>query len=135
VVAYPTDAGEVPFQDGPFTIAASRDAPIATGAPFPIVLFSHGGAGTIKAGGSPLPYAAHLMSLAREGFIVVAPFHPGSKRPGEAREDRPRQIHKALNAMFVDPRFATHADPNRLGMMDFLTAARSRSSSPARFPI
>jgi len=119
VVVYPTGAGEVLFQDGPYTIAASRDAPIATEAPFPIVLFSHGGGETIKAGGSPLPYAALLTSLAREGFVVVAPFHPGSKRPREALEDRPRQIHKALNAMLADPRFATRADPNRLGMMGF----------------
>jgi predicted dienelactone hydrolase len=118
-VVYPTGAGEVPFQDGPYTIAASRDAPIATGAPFPIVLFSHGGASTLTAGGSPLPYAALLTSLAREGFVVVAPFHPGSKDPREAREDRPRQIHKALNAMLADPRFAAHVDPNRLGMMGF----------------
>jgi predicted dienelactone hydrolase len=50
---------------------------------------------------------------------VVAPFHPGSNQPREALEDRPRQIHKALNATFADPRFATHADPNRLGMMGF----------------
>ena len=119
VVAYPTGADEVPSRDSAFTIAASRDAPIATGTPFPIVLFSHGGAGTLKAGGSPLPYADLLTPLAREGFVVVAPFHPGSKNPGEAREDRPRQIHKALNAMLADPRFATHADPNRLGMMGF----------------
>ena len=115
-VAYPTGAGEVPFQDGPYTIAASRDAPIATGARFPVVLFSHGGAGTLKAGGTPLPYADLATSLAREGFIVVAPFHAGSERP---LEDRPRQIHKALNAMLADPRFATHADPDRLGMMGF----------------
>ena len=119
LVAYPTDATEAPFQVGPFTIAASRDAPIASGARFPVVLFSHGGGGTIKAGGSSLPYAGLVTSLAREGFIVVAPFHPGSKRPREALEDRPRQIHKALNATLADPRFATHADPNRLGMMGF----------------
>ena len=119
VVVYPTGAGEVPSQDGPFNIAASRDAPIATGAPFPIVLFSHGGGRTLTAGGSPLPHAALFTSLAREGFVVVAPFHPGSKTPGEAREDRTRQIHKALNAMLTDPRFATHADPNRVGMMGF----------------
>jgi predicted dienelactone hydrolase len=119
LVAYPTDAAEVPFQDGPYTVAASRDAPIASGARFPVVLFSHGGGGTLKAGGSPLPYGDLATSLAREGFIVVAPFHPGSKDPREAREDRPRQIHKALNAMLADPRFATHADPNRLGMMGF----------------
>ena len=119
VVVYPTGAGEVPSQDGPFNIAASRDAPIATGAPFPIVLFSHGGGRTLTAGGSPLPHAALFTSLAREGFVVVAPFHAGSKTPGEAREDRTRQIHKALNAMLTDPRFATHADPNRVGMMGF----------------
>jgi predicted dienelactone hydrolase len=119
LIAYPTDTVEIPFQAGPFTIAASRDAPIASGARFPVVLFSHGGGGTIKAGGSPLPYAALVTSLARQGFVVVAPFHPGSKRPREALEDRPRQIHKALNAMQADPRFATHADPNRLGMMGF----------------
>ena len=119
LIAYPTHAVEVPFQIGPFTIAASRDAPIAEGARFPVVLFSHGGGGTLKAGGSSLPYAALATSLAREGFVVVAPFHPGSKEPREAREDRPRQIHKALNAMQADPRFATHADPNRLGMMGF----------------
>jgi predicted dienelactone hydrolase len=119
LIAYPTDAAEVPFQDGPYTIAASRDTPIASGARFPVVLFSHGGGETIKAGGSSLPYAALLTSLAREGFVVVAPFHPGSKRPREALEDRPRQIHKALTAMLADPRFAMHADPSRLGMMGF----------------
>jgi predicted dienelactone hydrolase len=116
LIAYPTDAAEVPFQDGPYTIAASRDTPIASGARFPVVLFSHGGGETIKAGGSSLPYAALLTSLAREGFVVVAPFHPGSK---QALEDRPRQIHKALTAMLADPRFAMHADPSRLGMMGF----------------
>lgn len=57
VVAYPTDAAEAPFQDGPYIIAASRDAPIASGARFPVVLFSHGGGGTLKAGvaRSPMP--------------------------------------------------------------------------------
>jgi predicted dienelactone hydrolase len=116
LVAYPTDAAEVPFQDGPWTLAASRDAPIASGARFPIVLFSHGGGGTLKAGGSPLPYADFATSLARQGFIVVAPFHPASERPLEAR---PRHVHKALETMLADTRFAAHADPIRLGMMGF----------------
>jgi len=116
LVAYPTDATEVPFQDGPWTIGASRDAAIASGPRFPIVLFSHGGGGTLKAGGSPLPYADLATSLAREGFIVVAPFHPVAERPLDAR---PRHVHKALGTMLADPRFATHADPIRLGMMGF----------------
>lgn len=116
LVAYPTDVAEVPFQDGPWLVAASRDAPIASGTRFPIVLFSHGGGGTLKAGGSPLPYADLATSLAREGFIVVAPFHPGAERP---LEDRPRHVHKALDTMLADPRFAAHADSNRLAMMGF----------------
>jgi predicted dienelactone hydrolase len=116
LVAYPTDVVEAPFRDGPYTITASRDAPIAPRARFPVVLFSHGGGGTIKAGGSSLPYAALATSLAREGFVVVAPFHPGTKRPFEGR---PHQIHKALDAMSADPRFSTHADPGRIGMMGF----------------
>lgn len=29
LIAYPTDEAEVPFQAGPFTIAATRDAPIS----------------------------------------------------------------------------------------------------------
>src|SRR5882672_8924727 len=58
LVAYPTDAAEVFFQDGLYSIAATRDAPIASGTRFPVVLFSHGGGETIKAGGSSLPYAA-----------------------------------------------------------------------------
>ena len=119
LVAYPTEATEAPFREGPWTIAARRDAPIAPGARFPVVLFSHGGGGTIKAGGSPLPNVELATSLAREGFVVVAPFHPGSQRPRDALEDRPRQIHRAFDAVQADPRFAAHIDPNRLGMMGF----------------
>ncbi len=116
LVAYPTDVAEAPFKDGPWVVDATRDAPIAPVARFPIVLFSHGGGATLKAGGSPLPYADLASSLARAGFIVVAPFHPGAHRP---LEDRPRHVHKALEAMLADPRFGPHADSNRLGMMGF----------------
>jgi predicted dienelactone hydrolase len=54
--------------------------------------------------------------LARQGFIVVAPFHPATSRPPV---DRPHQIHEALDLMLADPRFAGHADPARLGMIGF----------------
>jgi predicted dienelactone hydrolase len=55
----------------------------------------------------------------QEGPFTIAPFHPGSRLPREALEDRPCQIHKALDAMLADPRFATRADPSRVGMMGF----------------
>jgi predicted dienelactone hydrolase len=112
LIAYPTEAAEVSFEEGPIRLLASRDAPIAAGARFPIVLFSHGGSGP----GTPLVYRDLLLHLAREGFIVIAPFHPGTEKPFV---DRPRQIHKALDSVLADPRFSKHADPDRIGMAGF----------------
>jgi predicted dienelactone hydrolase len=113
LIAYPTAAAEVLLQVGPFTIAASRNAPIASGARFPLVLFSHGNG---RSAGTSLVHRDLLASLAREGFIVVAPFHPGTERP---LIDRPRQVRKAVDAMLADARFSTRADPARVSMIGF----------------
>ena len=113
LIAYPTAEQEVPFQAGAFTISASRDAPIASGAKFPIILFSHGNG---RRGGTSLLHRDLITFLARQGFIVVAPFHPGTNEP---LVDRPRQIKKALDAMLADRRFAAHADQSRMGMIGF----------------
>ena len=43
LIAYPTEAAEISLEEGPFRFSASRDAPVAGGAGFPVVLFSHGG--------------------------------------------------------------------------------------------
>jgi len=50
LIAYPTEAAEVSVDEGPIRLVASRDAPVAGGARFPVVLFSHGGNGP----GTPL---------------------------------------------------------------------------------
>ena len=113
LIAYPTEAAEGSVEEGPFRLSASRDAAVAAGARFPVVLFSHGGG---RSPGTPLVQRDLLLHLAREGFIVIAPFHPGTERPFV---DRPRQIHKALNSVLADPRFAKHADPDRIGMAGF----------------
>jgi predicted dienelactone hydrolase len=112
LIAYPTDAAEVPVEEGPISLVASRDAPLAAGARFPVVLFSHGGGGP----GTPLVHGDLLLHLARQGFIVVAPFHPGTEKPFV---DRPRQIRKALDSMSADPRFSQHAGRDRIGMVGF----------------
>ena len=112
LIAYPTEAAEVSVDEGPIRLVASRDAPVAAGARFPVVLFSHGGNGP----GTPLVHRDLLLHLAREGFIVIAPFHPGTGKPFV---DRPRQIHKALDSVLADPRFSKHADPDRIGMAGF----------------
>jgi predicted dienelactone hydrolase len=112
LIAYPTEATEVSVEEGPIRLLASRDAAVAAGARFPVVLFSHGGNGP----GTPLVHRDLLLHLAREGFIVIAPFHPGTAQPFV---DRPRQIHKALDSVLADPRFSKHADPGRIGMAGF----------------
>ena len=76
LIAYPTDAAEVSIEEGSFRFSASRDAPVAAGARFPVVLFSHGGG---RRPGTPLGHGDLLLHLARQGFIVVAPFHPGNQ--------------------------------------------------------
>jgi predicted dienelactone hydrolase len=113
LIAYPTEAAEVSVEEGPIRFSASRDAPVAAAARFPVVLFSHGGN---DPGTRPLVHHDLLLHLARQGFIVVAPFHPGTEKPFV---DRPRQIHKALEFMMADPRFSQRADPDRIGMVGF----------------
>lgn len=71
LVWYPTPVEAAPWQAGPFIVRAGRDAPIAPGR-FPVVLLSHGGGRT---GGSPMLLGQLSARLAREGFIVIAPFH------------------------------------------------------------
>jgi predicted dienelactone hydrolase len=113
LVAYPTEAAEVSVEEGSFRLSASRDAPVAAGARFPVVLFSHGGG---RPPGTPLAQRDLLLHLARQGFIVIAPFHPATERPFV---DRPRQVHKALDAVLADPRFSKRADADRIGMAGF----------------
>jgi predicted dienelactone hydrolase len=110
LVWYPTQATEVPWQAGPLPIPATRGAAVAAGR-FPVVLLSHGGGVT---GSSPLVLGELSSALARNGLIVVAPFHG---KVGLAA--RPLQVRQALDAMLADPRFKLHADPARLGTLGF----------------
>jgi predicted dienelactone hydrolase len=110
LVWYPTEADEVAWQTGPFIMPATRNAVVAPGR-FPVVLLSHGG-GT--GGGTPLILRDISAALARRGFVVIAPFHG---KAGLA--SRPPQIKRALEFVVADPRFASHVDPTRLGMLGF----------------
>jgi predicted dienelactone hydrolase len=88
LVWYPTDAEETPWDSNGFQIPATHDAPIAQG-PFPIVLLSHGGG---RGGGNPLTLRELAAVLARQGFVVIAPFHGTSRLL-----QRPFQIREALD--------------------------------------
>lgn len=120
MVWYPTQAAETPFQVGPYTVTAARDAPVADGGPFAATLLSHGHLG------SPLGHRELAQYLARSGFIVVAPTHigdsstPASPRPQrQVLEDRPRQASAALDNVLADPRFAPFIDRARIGAVGF----------------
>lgn len=110
LVWYPTPAEEASWQVGPFSIPAHHNAAVASGQ-FPIVLVSHGGGLT---GGSPLLLSSLSARLAREGFIVIAPFH------GKTRFlQRTRQVAAAFEAVMADPRFKSHIAAERVGMLGF----------------
>lgn len=118
-VWYPTREAESPFEAGPYTIAARRDAAPAEGR-FPVVLLSHG------SGGSPFAHRDLASHLARAGFIVVAPLHIGDaagrverRDAGHALTDRPGQALQALQAMLEDPRLKDRADPARMGAIGY----------------
>jgi predicted dienelactone hydrolase len=90
LIVYPTEAAEVSIEEGPFRFSASRDAAVAAGARFAVVLFSHGGG---QRPGTPLGHGDLLLHLARQGFIVIAPFHPATERPFV---DRPRHTRRSM---------------------------------------
>jgi predicted dienelactone hydrolase len=113
LIAYPTEADEAPIDEGIYNLSAGREAPIAGSLLFPIILFSHGSG---RGPGTPLVHGNLLLHLARAGFVVVAPFHPGTPQPFV---NRPRQMRRTLDAVLSDPRFTGHVDANRIGVMGF----------------
>ncbi|WP_242468281.1 alpha/beta hydrolase family protein [Burkholderia plantarii] len=120
VVFYPTHEREVPWQAGPFTVEATRNAPPVPDHRFPVVVISHG------RGGGPLSHRELAVALARAGFIAVLPTHVGDasgypRAPSQARIliDRPRQAEAALDAVLTDPRFSASVDVGRIGMIGY----------------
>jgi predicted dienelactone hydrolase len=120
MVWYPIKTAEVPFKVGPFVISASRDATIADGVRFPVVLLSHGRKG------SPRGHRELAAHLARDGFIVVVPTHIGDSSeqapPRPQRQiliDRPRQARLSLDWILSDQRFSRSIDTTRISAIGF----------------
>ncbi len=119
VIWYPTDIPEeVSWQAGPFEITAGRDVAVAKGR-FPVLLLSHGHLG------GPMSHRDFAASLARQGYIVVAPTHLGDAagHPIAGQDQilarRPQQAIAALDAALKDDRFASHANRARIGMIGY----------------
>jgi dienelactone hydrolase len=120
---YPTNPGAGPIAAQQ---AAVLDAPLAAGGPYPLVLFSHGSCGF------PLQSTFLTALLAAQGFIVVAPPHPGNtinEFPNcgtptaqvNSFIERPKDISFVLDQMLAanaDPLspFFGAIDPSRIAM-------------------
>ena len=121
-VWYPARSGGEPvvLGENAFFVGTSamRDAPIADGK-FPLILLSHG------AGLAGTPHAVSWIAapLARQGFVVAAPMHPGNSGKNRSAAEtmkiwlRPGDLSETLNAMESDPFFGTHLDHGKVGAL------------------
>jgi predicted dienelactone hydrolase len=102
---YPCEQPSSPTAFGPYELNVSVDAPPARGR-FPLVLISHG------SGGSPLLYRSLSLRLARSGYLVALPRHPGDSlgdndlaQSVDTLRNRPAQLIALLDALLGDPTF------------------------------
>ncbi len=107
--------GENVFFEG---TQAIQDAPISTGQ-FPLILLSHG-AGL---GGRAEAMSWIATPLAKEGFIVAAPTHPGNTGPERSAAEtmklwlRPSDLSETLDTLENDTAFQPSIDPDKIGVL------------------
>ena len=142
IVLYPSTIATGTSNIGPYSFAATLDAPVAPGR-HPLCLISHGG------GGSHLLYRSIASHLAERGWIVVCPEHPYDNRndrsrvnTDEAARDRPRHIAHVIDALLAHTAWGTHVDASRIGMVGHsmggfaaLALAGGQPWSMARVPL
>lgn len=97
---------------------AMRDAPIEDGK-FPLILLSHGSG----LGGNPQVLTWLAAPLAKQGFIVAAPTHPGNSGPNRSVLEtiklwlRPSDLTETLNAVEKDRFFKAHLEGDKVGAL------------------
>jgi predicted dienelactone hydrolase len=107
-VFYPSRGTEQAQKAGPYSIPVAMGAP-AEGERLPLIVISHG------TGGSGLVYRDLAVHLARAGFVVALPDHPGNNRDDNSLvntfanlENRPRHIRLVIDALHADPAIGKH---------------------------
>ncbi|MER8448218.1 dienelactone hydrolase [Mesorhizobium sp. M1066] len=121
-VWYPAQPGGETVMSGDTALfvgtAAMRDAPIS-GGKFPLILLSHG-AGLA---GTPQALSWIATPLARQGFVVAAPAHPGNTGKNKSAAEtmklwlRPADLTAALTATAKDAFFAGHLEQGKVGVL------------------
>lgn len=99
---YPTHVPPTGAELGPYQFEVSPEAEAAPGR-YPVVVISHG------SGGTHILYRTIAMHLARHGYIVAVPEHPGNNRLDNSLYgtvdnlmNRPRHIRLVLDAVAED---------------------------------
>lgn len=121
-VWYPAERGgkAVSLGENVFFVGtqAMQDAPIRHGR-YPLILLSHG-AGLA---GNPEALSWLATPLAKHGFIVAAPAHPGNSGPDRSAAEtmklwiRPQDITETLNAFDEENAFSGHIKTGKVGML------------------
>lgn len=119
---YPADVGGTPVSLGESAFfvgtSAMLKAPILHGK-YPLILLSHG-AGL---GGTPQAMSWIATPLAKQGFIVVAPTHPGNTGANRSAAEtmklwlRPADISATLDTVEQLPLFKNHLEADRVGTL------------------
>ena len=142
IVLYPSTIATDTSNIGPYSFAATLDAPVAPGR-HPLCLISHGG------GGSHLLYRSIASHLAERGWIVVCPEHPFDNRndrsrvnTDEAARDRPWHLVHTIDALLAHETWGAHIDAQRIGVAGHsmggfaaLALAGAQPWSMARMPL
>ena len=117
IALYPSVAAEVPLRAGPYTIDVALDGAPVPG-PWPVVVVSHG------SGGSPFTHRGLARHLAKAGFLVLLPTHPGNNRDDNHLADtadilvqRPRDVTAVLDWAASSEGFPRQADVRRVGVV------------------
>lgn len=107
-VLFPTRAAEQEVSFGPYPVSVAMDGSVA-GSGLPLVVVSHG------TGGSPWTYRDLAAFLARRGFVVALPEHPGNSRSDDRLagtpanlENRPRHVRRVIDGVQGDPALGAH---------------------------
>lgn len=118
-VWYPSSEPERRRRDGIYDLLGARDTKPARG-PFGLVAISHG------SGGSDINHHDWAETLARHGYVVVAPRHIGDSHDvqrglGSKAQliDRPRQMRAAIDAVLAHPKLGKLTDHRRMGAIGF----------------
>ncbi|MBM7061988.1 dienelactone hydrolase [Pseudomonas sp. UL073] len=119
IAFYPSSSPEGRSRIGPYRLEAVQDTKAAKGR-YPLLVLSHGN------GGSPLAHHDLAIYLARQGFVVVAPWHLGDDDQGHSRRGtvsnlygRPMQAAEAIKAVVDDRLLGPVLDDQHIGLIGY----------------